>query len=210
MDFLDPNDIWKLRDTILSKVSIIDIATEYKIRLEHKETGAFTHRSFCPLHSGKGQGGQERTPSMFFSKHTNSFCCFGCAKSGNVLDFVSFMDGTPPVVALTKLAKRVGVVDKDGKWDELQIDSVTRDVHFDPNKTVDPYILQISELLRNYIRRFIDSDNFHKELRWMERVGAKADLFLANIGYEDWEYAKELCEKIEKAVKNRLRAKVDK
>ena len=87
MELLDPNDIWRFRNIVLSRVSIIEIAREYGIALEEKDTGTFTHRSFCPFHAGKGTGGRERTPSLFFSKHSNSFCCFGCNKSGNVLDF---------------------------------------------------------------------------------------------------------------------------
>jgi len=208
MEFVDPNDIWKFRDIILSKISIVEIAKEYGLHLENKETGTFTHRTYCPLHTGKGREGQERTPSMFFSSHSDSFCCFGCLAGGSTLDFVSLMDGTPPPVALTKLAKKVGLVDKDGNWDELQLESVDRRiVHFDPLKTVDPYVSKISDILRGYIHRFIGTEYFEKELKWMERVGAKVDLFLTNIGFEDWEYAKELSEKVEKAVKRRLRSK---
>jgi len=208
MEFVDPNEIWKFRDAVLSKISIIDVAKEYGLELEPKETGTFTHRTYCPLHVGKGAGGKERTPSMFFSGSSNSFCCFGCGVGGTVLEFVSYMDGTPPVIALAKLAKKVGLIDKDGNWDELKLQSLGNyRTQFDPNKTVDPYIFRISDALRRYIRKFINHENFEKELRWMERVGAKADSFLANIGHEDWEYAKDLCEKIEKAVKNRLNSK---
>jgi DNA primase len=208
MECINPSDIWKFRATVLSKISIIDIAIEYGINLEEKETGLFTHRAYCPLHAGKGQSGQERTPSMFFSKHSNSFCCFGCSRSGNVIDFVIYMDGAPQPIALTKLANKKGLVDVGGNWDELQINSKDCfDSCFDPNKTVDPYIFKISDLLRSYINKFKNGPNLKKEFKWMEQVSSKADSFLANIGYEDWEYAKDLSDKVEKAIKNRLRMK---
>jgi len=142
------------------------------------------------------------------SSFTTAICVVhNCGKSGSVLDFVSYMDGTPTIIALTKLAKKIGLIDKDGNWDELQLGAIEKREAFDPNKTIDPYIFRMSDLLRSYIGRFANNDSFEKELKWMERVAAKADSFLANIGYEDWEYAKDLYEKVDKAVKNRLRMK---
>ena len=64
MVFVDQNEIWKLRDVVLSKISIIDIAKEYGLQLEKKSSGTFSHRTFCPFHLGK-DGKREKTPSLF-------------------------------------------------------------------------------------------------------------------------------------------------
>jgi DNA primase len=82
MGFLenDPNELWKLKDIILSKINIVDLIKDYGITLEENQTGQFSHKTFCIFHKGK-DGGKERTASLFISNTTNSFCCFGSDKS---------------------------------------------------------------------------------------------------------------------------------
>jgi hypothetical protein len=206
VEFLDdPHDIWKYKDLVVSKIPIVGLAKEYGLVLESKNVGAFTYRACCPIHHGKGANGKERTPSLFFSEEQNSFCCFGCGLGGSVVEFVSLIEGTPASIAMTKLAKRAGLMDKDGKWDELQLAAFVEPAPFDPMKTVEPYVFEISLALRSHVRKFIDSPMFEMELIWMERVAAKADRFLGGIGHEDWEYAKELCSKVKGAIKDRER-----
>ncbi len=210
MEFLnDPNQAWKFKDAVIAKIDIVKLMKEYGLQLEPKSTGAFSHRMRCPFHVGKN-GSRERTPSMFVSQQKNDFHCFGCWVTGSAIDFVSLMDGTPQIVALTKLAKRAGLMDKDGKWDELQLDAFDFKPVFDQSKTIDPFIFEISNALRNYIKIFVGTPNLSKELRWMEKTAKKTDEFLSKIGYEDWEYAKELCEQVQKTIKNRIRKKDEK
>ena len=45
-----------------------------------KNTGT-SMSGLCPFHN-------EKTPSFHIFKKTNSFKCFGCGKSGSVIDFV--------------------------------------------------------------------------------------------------------------------------
>jgi len=211
MGFLgeDPNRAWRFRNAIISKMPIVELMRKYGLRLEPKITGQeFTHRSHCPFHRGKGTDGKERTPSLFISDRTNSFFCFACNTSGTVIDFVSLIDGTPPLVALQKLGKEIGLIDKDGKWDELQLDALEEFIpSFDLSKTIEPYLFDISAVMRNHITRFAGSKNFKKELKWIEKVGAKVDEFLSNVGHEDWEYAKDLSEKVMKSINNRGKIK---
>ena len=205
MGFVDLNEIWKLRDIVLSKISIIDVAKEYGLELEEKSSGTFSHRTFCPFHLGK-DGNRERTPSMFFSKETNSFSCFGCNKSGSLIDFIIYLDGCPAAIALEKLAKKIGLIDKDGNWDELQIQNSNHLIsRFESTKTIEPYIFDISYALCEYIHGFKNTDDFEKELKWIEKISKKADQYLQDIGFEDWEYAEELKNKIQKAINSRLK-----
>jgi hypothetical protein len=210
MEFLnDPNQAWKFKDIIISKTCIIELMKEYGLKIKPSETGTFSHRAYCPFHKGKN-GIIERTPSMFISKNTNSFYCFGCSRGGSIIDFVSLIDGTPRIIAITKLAKRIGLIDKDGKWDELQTNLFNFKPVFDSSKTIEPFLFKISTAMRNYIKMFVGTENLNKELKWMERLSKKVDEFLSTIGYEDWEYAKEICEKTQKAIKNRIHKKDNK
>jgi len=207
MEFLDqdPNRAWKFKNTVNSKVSLIDLMKKYNLELEEKQTGQdFTHRTHCPFHKGKN-GGRERTPSMFVSQKTNSFFCFGCGVSGDPITFVSLMDGTPPIIALQKLAKDIGIIQKDGQWDELQVDAQA-DFTFDPSKTIEPFILEMSSIIRNYIKAFVKTDEFEKELKWIEKVGRQLDTYLEQIGHEDWEDAQKLRDKLSRKIKSRAKA----
>ena len=207
MEFLenDPDTAWKYRNLIISQVSIVELMNKYGLQLESKITGQeFTHRCFCPFHKGKGNNGRERTPSMFVSDITNSFFCFSCNATGTVINFVSLVDGTPPLIALQKLAKDIGIMDKDGKWDELKLDSLEfLSPVFDPQKTIEPYLLEIGNSIRGYIKKFIRTSSFEKEFKWTQKVGEKVDEFLSNIGHEDWEYAKNLADKVKKSISKR-------
>jgi hypothetical protein len=210
MEFLNnPNQAWKFKDIVISKICIVELMKEYGLKLEPRPTGTFSHRTYCPFHKGKG-GAMERTPSMFVSQQKSDFHCFSCYTTGSIIDFVSLIDGTPRVIALTKLAKRAGLIDKDGKWDELQADSFDFKPVFDPSKTIEPFLFEISTAMRNYIKMFVGTKDLNKELKWMERLAKKVDEFLFTIGYEDWEYAKEICEKTQKAIENRIHKKDNK
>ena len=203
LEFLnDPNDLWKYKNTILSKVSLIELMTQYGIVLEPKQTVSFTHRMACPIHKGKNVG-QERTPS-FYVDATNSFFCFGCLNTGNVINFVSQIEGMPLTAALEKLAKRAGLLDKNGKVEEFLVD-VLPFVDMEPIKTIDPLLVEIGSVLRSYIKRFVDSESFEREFKWAERVGAKVDEFLINVGFEDWDYVKDICDRVKSTVKGRVK-----
>jgi hypothetical protein len=200
MEFLDPVTIWSIKDAVLAKINLAELMKEYNLKLESKNTGQFTHRTYCPFHTGKS-GGTERTPSFYISTQTNSFYCFGCSITGGPIDFVSLVEGMPATKALIKLAKKVGVLSQNGIIDEEQI-------KIEPildNRNIEIFLFDISNLLRTHIYNFLNKEEFEKEFRWMEKVAEKADEFLAQIGYEDYEYAKDLYEKIKIAVDKRLK-----
>lgn len=206
MDFLidNPNAIWRFRDVVLSNVDIVKTMEECGLKLERKDAGNFDFRGFCPFHKGKG-GGVERTPSFFVSSSTSSFCCFGCSKSGNVIDFLSYIHGSPPDMVLEKLAKKIGVIDDDGNYDELQFGKIDEEYSFESVKTIEPFLFEMSAIIRNYIKMFVGTEDFDDELIWVEKIAAKIDSFLLKIGHEDWEYASELCDKVHKKIKDRIK-----
>jgi len=205
LEFLDdPNDLWKLKSVVLSKINLAEIMAEYGIILEPKQTGKFTHRTSCPFHRGRG-GGKERTPS-FYIDSGGSFFCFGCSISGNAINFISQVEGMPLTAALQKLAKKAGLLDENGKVEGFLVDELPY-VDAEPIKTIDPLLVEIGSVLRNYIKRFIGSEPFESEFEWVEKVGARVDEFLLDVGFEDWEYVKDICDKVKLTVKNRIRKK---
>ena len=204
MAFLEDGNIWDYKELVLEKITIIDVAKEYGLDLLNHETGSFTHQTYCPFHSGKNGSDRERTPSMFFSKDTNSFSCFGCNKAGSIIDFVSFMDGSPPKIALIKLAKKTGLVKKDGTFDDIKIseyDPVKKD---DTRKEVELYIFKISKLIRDYLQVVskdqMFKDNYH---RWFDSFS----LFLIKVD----KYIKESSKDLDKMKKlhGKIRNKLD-
>jgi hypothetical protein len=199
MEYLDPTEIWSLKNSVLAKINIAKIIEEYNIKLEEKRTGRFTHRTYCPFHVGK-TGNIERTPSFYLSTETNSFYCFGCSISGSPIDFVSLIEGIPLTKALIKLAKKVNILKEDGNIDEAQI-------KIEPileNRNIEPFLFDISNLFREYIIQFVNTEKYEKEFIWIEKVAQKTDEFLAKIGYEDYEYAQDLYEKVKTAIDKRL------
>ena len=59
----------------LSQVSILEVAQDLGLEVNR-------NRMVCPFH-------EENTPSLVLYPHTNSFYCFGCAKTGNSITLFS-------------------------------------------------------------------------------------------------------------------------
>ena len=70
--------------------------------LDLKGSGTGRFVALCPFH-------QEKTPSFHVNRDRQMFHCFGCNKSGDVLDFVREHEGLSFVEALERLANRAGV-----------------------------------------------------------------------------------------------------
>lgn len=85
-------------DEIKSRVSIIDVAAE---RVNLSRHGS-TMSCCCPFH-------QEKTPSCVLYEKTDSFYCFGCGTSGDVISFIRGTDNLSYVEAVQQLAQRAGI-----------------------------------------------------------------------------------------------------
>jgi signal peptidase I len=207
MEFVDcdPSEAWKFRKIIISKVSIVELIGKYNIQLEEKMAGEdFTHRTFCPFHAGKS-GGRERTPSLFVSSKTNSFFCFACGTCGDVINFVSFIEGTPKLMALQKLAKDIGLINKDNQWDELQLDILNKNGYtYNQLKNINSYVLNISFLIRAYIKKFVGTNRLDVEFEWIDKICSEVDKQLMDMEYDDWEKAENLYNRICHVINNRI------
>ncbi len=85
-------------DEISARLPITDVVGRY---VKLKKAGR-NYLGLCPFHA-------ERTPSFTVSPDKNMFYCFGCKAGGDVVSFVSKVEGLTYFEALQQLAKEAGV-----------------------------------------------------------------------------------------------------
>lgn len=94
-------------ELIKQKINIADLIQEY---LPLKKAGV-NFKANCPFHN-------EKTPSFMVSPERGIFKCFGCGKGGDIFTFLMEKEGMDFKEALEYLAKKAGVVLKQGKREE--------------------------------------------------------------------------------------------
>jgi len=87
------------RDQLKSAADIVSVVGDY-VRL--RKSGAHNYSGLCPFHS-------EKTPSFSVHASKQFYHCFGCHKSGDVLQFVMEIEGVSFYEALKSLAERYGL-----------------------------------------------------------------------------------------------------
>ena len=87
-----------LKETIKAHADIIEIIQHY---FPLKRSGT-NYSALCPFHN-------EKTPSFYVNSDKQTFYCFGCAKGGDVIQFIMDYEGMDFQDALHFLADRVGV-----------------------------------------------------------------------------------------------------
>ncbi len=85
-------------EEIISRIDPIDVVSEY---IELKKSGK-NYMALCPFHPDK-------SPSFSFDPEKGLFYCFGCGKSGNLVQFIMEIEGITFIDALKKLAQRAGI-----------------------------------------------------------------------------------------------------
>ncbi len=87
------------REQLKSTADIVSVVGDY-VRL--KKSGAHRYSGLCPFHS-------EKSPSFSVHASKQFYHCFGCHKSGDVLQFVMEIEGVSFYEALKSLAERYGL-----------------------------------------------------------------------------------------------------
>lgn len=89
---------------VKGRVDIVDVATRYGIKLDR------SLKAKCPIHN-------EKTPSFKIYKNTQTFKCFGCGASGDVISLVSKLFNVEPKRAVEILDGefRLNVLNKPRK-----------------------------------------------------------------------------------------------
>jgi DNA primase len=85
-------------ERVKSEAAIVAVVSE---TVKLRRAGMY-YSGLCPFHS-------ERSPSFFVRESTNSYTCYGCGASGNVISFVMAMRAMTFPDAVEYLASRFGI-----------------------------------------------------------------------------------------------------
>lgn len=99
-------------EEIKDKVDIVDLVESYGISLR---VSGRNHLGLCPFHS-------ENSPSFNVSRQYQTYRCFGCGESGDIISFIEEQEHCSFVDAVHELGDRAGVVieetgEKDPQWE---------------------------------------------------------------------------------------------
>ena len=85
-------------EEIKSRINIVDLVSR---TVDLKKAGT-NYKGLCPFH-------HEKTPSFVVSETKQIFTCFGCGKTGDVIEYEKQIEGLDFMEAVEKLAKECGV-----------------------------------------------------------------------------------------------------
>ncbi|MGL4374481.1 MAG: DNA primase, partial [Turicibacter sp.] len=88
----------ELFDEVIRKNDIADVVSDY---VQLTKAGK-NYKGLCPFHG-------ENTPSFVVSPDKGIYKCFGCGEGGNVVSFVSQLEGLNYPETIMKLVKRAGI-----------------------------------------------------------------------------------------------------
>jgi len=121
-------------------VKLIDTLREYSIIVEkeHQFT-EWCSGIVCPFPFHKA--GKERTGSFGYNFNTDRFHCFGCGKSGQTVEFISFKEGIPRLIIAERLVReRIGYLPNNVVVEE-DIDPQIDRLLFDFSKYINAKLL---------------------------------------------------------------------
>ncbi len=109
-------------DEIKKRIDIVEFIGSY---LQLKKAG-INYSALCPFHT-------EKTSSFMVSSERQSYKCFGCSESGDVISFFMKMEGLSFPESLKVLGERVGVQVELKPKQQLDREKTRRDVIYNVN-----------------------------------------------------------------------------
>lgn len=94
------------QEHFLNQIDMLALVSKYSVP-EPVNSSAFTHRCRCP--NPQHSGGQERSPSFYFSVVKKNYFCFGCNFHGNACDLIALMSGTPWITTVQNFLNNSGL-----------------------------------------------------------------------------------------------------
>lgn len=119
-------------EEIKKRIDIVELVGQY---LQLKKAG-INHSACCPFH-------EEKTPSFMVSSQRQSYKCFGCGKSGDVISFFMEMEGFSFLEAIKILGERVGVEVSTKPKQEIERERTIRDKIFAVNLIAAKYFKSV-------------------------------------------------------------------
>src|SRR3989344_2143153 len=136
---------------VKEKTDIVEFISAY---VPLKKSGK-NYKGRCPFHS-------EKTPSFMVSPEFQRYRCFGCGKSGDVLDFVKEIEGVDFAESLKILADKAGI--------ELQFD---KDAIKKQNQN--QKLFEINEFSANFYHQILTKHKYGKPtLEYLKKRGIAA------------------------------------
>ena len=157
------DNVSKIKD----RLDIVDVVGSY-VKLQ--KAGA-NYKGRCPFHN-------EKTPSFFVTPERQIWHCFGCAKGGDMFEFIKEIEGVEFPEALKILAARAGV----------QLEAFRpSDTHRQDAKEK---LYEITELAVKFFQKQFESTTGKKALQYLlDRGVAKETIAEFRLGFapNDWE-----------------------
>ncbi|HZZ99375.1 MAG TPA: DNA primase [Candidatus Paceibacterota bacterium] len=157
------DNVSKIKD----RLDIVDIVGSY-VKLQK---AGINYKGRCPFHN-------EKTPSFFVTPERQIWHCFGCAKGGDMFEFIKEIEGVEFPEALKILATRAGV--------ELETFRPT-DTHRQDAKTK---LYEITELAVKFFQKQFESTTGKLALKYLLDRGMNLETireFRLGFAPNDWE-----------------------
>jgi DNA primase len=164
---LSQKEIAVARQKLAASYDIVSLVGKLTSNIARYSSSNWTHKCKCPFHAG----GNERTPSFFFSEKTGHFRCFSCHLHGDVFDILSKIEGSPAFVLAEQAAKEEHGLDLESSFDQ----SIDTDLRFEIN-------IELSKRLFNWLFKRKGTKSYLDDFAWVERQFEKIDqrLFAAS------------------------------
>ena len=126
-----------------------------KINLKQRTTSEFI--GLCPFHS-------EKTPSFTVNDDKRFFHCFGCSESGDVISFLSKIEGLSYKDAAIKLAGELGI----------EIEKISSSEQY--RREITNNYLKIYDYAANYYQQMLFKDIGKKALEYLVKRGLSTEV----------------------------------
>ncbi len=137
---------------IKEKLNIVDLIGQY---VPLKKAGK-NHKGRCPFHN-------EKTPSFIVSEDIQRYRCFGCAKSGDIFNFIMDYEGVDFNEALKILADKAGVKLDLSKFDKKE-------------KGLNEKILEMNKIAEKFYSKLLMEHKFGEAAReYLKKRGIKKE-----------------------------------
>lgn len=172
------NNIKEVIQQIKSSVSLLEVVQEHVVM---KKAGK-SYQGLCPFHN-------EQTPSFFVNEQKGIFKCFGCQKSGDVINFFSEINNFTNKQSIKVLSNQLGL-NNTGKYKKQVEDLIKKRAADAQNEK------KFSEAMKMLINELEHTIEILKEItshfKKIEEVDTYSDIYheLSNLTYlyEQTEY----------------------
>lgn len=131
-------------EVLKGSISIVNVVAS---RVSLRKVGS-NYSGLCPFHD-------EKTPSFMVNVNNNTYKCFGCGKSGDIITFVSEIEGLSFFDAIKALAERNAIEFPTGDDRYCNKKSDSKKAIYDINKSALEYFIEFLKHDRDSLLYFV-------------------------------------------------------